>query len=300
MYISKILKKIYDDISKAEYRGLVADYIPELKNADINSLAIVLIDEDKNIYKAGDTEIKFSIQSISKIFSLAMAIKDRGIENVLEKVSFNGTEDMFNTYKNLEIPNYIPANPMINAGAITTTSMVDGVQIDRMLEFIGANLKEKIDYNKDIYVSERDTGDRNKALAYLLKSKALLGDDFLDILDNYFKQCSIELTTVQLAKLGYIFANEGVNYFGEVALEKDLVRQVNSIMSVAGMYNYSGEYAMRVGIPSKSGVGGGILGVVPKKYSIAVYSPGLDENGNSVLGQMVMERLSKELDCSIF
>lgn len=300
MSINKILGEIYLEAREEVERGQVADYIPELKKASLDDLALVVMTLDGEVYSFGDSGKDFSLQSISKILALGLALEDRGLEEVMTRVSFKATEAAFNSFAGLEVEGSLPANPMINAGAIATTSLIKGERLARLLELIGGLVGRKIDYSRSIYRSESETGDRNKALAYILKNKGILGQDFDQVLDDYFKQCSIEVNALDLARLGYVFANAGRDLSGRRVFSRETVRIVNGSMATAGMYDYSGEYAIRVGIPSKSGVSGAILAVLPNRAAIAVYSPGLDGYGNSVLGQRMLERISKELEYSIF
>lgn len=304
MNIENILKDILIECENIEYKGILADYIPPLKYANINDIALSLINDKGEQVTLGDAKVSYTIQSVSKVISLTLALLDNGIDGVYEKVGFGGTFEKFNAISHIGRENVSkPTNPMMNAGAIVTTSLIkDEEPVQKTLEFIRRITGNKeINYNKEVYLEEKRTGDRNKALAYLLKSKNILKDDPEKILDNYFKQCSIEMTTEELAKIAYFYSNGGV-VLGETEtlVSSNIISSVNAVMSHGGMYNNSGKYASSIGIPSKSGVSGCILGVVPKKAGIAVYSPGLDEYGNSLIGQELMKRISEKLDYSIF
>lgn len=298
--MNKSLGEIFENLSGEITRGEVASYIPELKNANINDLALVLITREGKVFKFGEYEKKFTLQSISKILALALVLEDRPWEELQKYLNFKGIEDPFNTFYKLEGEDYLPANPMINAGAIVTTSLIKGDRIKKLLNLLERATGENLAYNEDVYKSESRTGDRNRAIAYILKNKGILKEDFQQVLESYFKQCSIEINCLSLAKLAYVFASGGYNLEGERLLDQELVRIINATMTIAGMYDYSGEFAIKVGLPSKSGVSGGIMSVVPGVAGLAVYSPGLDKYGNSLLGQKLLERISEEFNYSIF
>ena len=213
----------------------------------------------------------------------------------------------FNSIVNLEaaIENR-PYNPMINAGAIVTTSLIFGETQERKLERIlnfmrRATNNPHIGINEEIYLNEKATGDRNRALAYYMKSTGALEGDVEEVLDLYFKQCSIEATARDLARFGAVIANDGVTpWSNEVLMSRDICRIVKTIMVTCGMYDASGEFAIHVGIPAKSGVGGGVLATVPRRYGIGLYGPALDAKGNSVCGLRILKDLSEEFDLSIF
>ena len=305
------MDKLLDDIIKnnkkyAKY-GQVATYIPELRKANAEDLAICIIDRKNNIYYKGDYNKKFTIQSISKTIVLVMALMDNDWSYVFSKVGMEPSGDPFNSIMKLETDDTKkPCNPMINAGAIVTTSLIKGNSLkekeERMLNFFRKMAKnENLKINKDVYESEKFTGDRNRAMAYLLKNDGIIEGDVEEILDLYFKQCSIEVDVVDLARIGLIFANYGIDIeTGERIISESVSRMVKTFMVTCGMYDASGEFAIKVGIPAKSGVGGGIMASVPKKMGIGIYGPALDKKGNSIAGLKVLEDLSKELELSIF
>lgn len=305
------MDKLLDDIIKnnkkyAKY-GQVATYIPELRKANAEDLAICIIDRKNNIYYKGDYNKKFTIQSISKTIVLAMALMDNDWSYVFSKVGMEPSGDPFNSIMKLETDDTKkPCNPMINAGAIVTTSLIKGNSLkekeERMLNFFRKMAKnENLKINKDVYESEKFTGDRNRAMAYLLKNDGIIEGDVEEILDLYFKQCSIEVDVVDLARIGLLFANYGIDIeTGERIISENISRMIKTIMVTCGMYDASGEFALRVGIPAKSGVGGGIMASVPNRMGIGVYGPALDKKGNSIAGLKVLEDLSKKLDLNIF
>ncbi|MCF0149189.1 MAG: glutaminase A [Clostridium sp.] len=287
--------------------GNVASYIPALSKANENDLGIYVVDSKGKEYYAGDYDKKFTMQSISKIVSLILAIKDNGRYNVFKKVDVEPTGMGFNSIVNLEARDSgKPYNPMINAGAIVTTSLIDGKNVEEKLEKILDFMRtvtnnNHIDVNEEVYLSEKETGNRNRALAYFMKSTGVLEGDVEEILELYFKQCSIELTAKDLARFGAVLANDGViPWTNEKIIPKEICRIVKTIMVTCGMYDASGEFAVNVGIPAKSGVGGGILATVPRNYGIGIFGPSLDEKGNSIAGLKLIKDLSNELDLSIF
>lgn len=287
--------------------GKVASYIPALSKANADDLGIYVVDSKGKEYYSGDYDKKFTMQSISKIVSLILAIRDNGRYNVFKKVDVEPTGMGFNSIVNLEASDSgKPYNPMINAGAIVTTSLIDGrnveEKLEKILDFMRAVTNNKyIEVNEEVYLSEKETGNRNRALAYFMKSTGVLEGNVEEILELYFKQCSIELTAKDLARFGAVLANDGViPWTNEKIIPKEVCRIVKTIMVTCGMYDASGEFAVNVGIPAKSGVGGGIIATVPRKFGIGIYGPSLDEKGNSIAGLKLIKDFSNELDLSIF
>lgn len=305
--MKNLLINLVDKNKKYTEDGQVASYIPALLKANKNNLGICVVDIKNNEeYWAGESDIKFTIQSISKVVSLIIALTDNGREEVLKKVNVEPTGMGFNSIVNLEIRDEKPYNPMINAGAIVTTSLIFGEnrerKAERILNFIRrATNNEDININQEIYESEKETGDRNRSLAYFMKSNGILEGNVEEVLDLYFKQCSIEATAKDLARFASVIANDGITPWGdEVLISRDVCRIVKTIMVTCGMYDASGEFAVQVGIPAKSGVGGGILATVPRRFGIGIYGPSLDKKGNSIGGIRVLRELSEELGLSIF
>ena len=286
--------------------GTVASYIPELDKARKDALGIYIIDNEGNEYFSGDYETKFTIQSISKIVALMLAILDNGEEYVFSKVGMEPTGDPFNSITKLETSRERkPYNPLINAGAIAVSSMIKGKdardRFERLLDFFKKiSEDETLDVNYKIYCGESETGNRNRAMGYFLKGEGIIEGNVEDALDIYFKQCSIEVTAKTLAKIGLFLANNGKLSTGETVITPKIATIVKTLMVTCGMYDSSGEFAVRAGIPSKSGVGGGILSVVPGKMGIGVYGPSLDKKGNSIAGISLLEDLSTELNLTIF
>ncbi|WP_177161769.1 glutaminase A [uncultured Fusobacterium sp.] len=301
-----LLKNLVKNNQAKSKLGEVANYIPELDKAKKDALGICIYDIDGNEYCAGDCEEKFTIQSISKIITLMLAILDNGEEYVFSKVGMEPTGDPFNSIKKLETSSRKrPYNPMINAGAIAVSSMIKGKdareKFQRLLDFVRKiSEDDTLDVNYKIYCGESETGNRNRAMGYFLKSQNIIEGNVEDALDVYFKQCSIEATAKNLARIGLFLARGGKTSTGEQVINSRIATIVKTLMVTCGMYDSSGEFAVRVGIPSKSGVGGGIVSVVPGKMGIGVFGPSLDKRGNSVAGVAVLEELSKELSLTIF
>ena len=304
--MEKVLTVIVEKNRYLLKEGKVADYIPALAKVNPNHIGVCLVDLDGTITTAGDTSIKFTIQSISKVITLMRAVMDKGQDYVFGRVGYEGTDEPFNTLYKLDLPHITkPANPMINAGAILTTSLVHGSgdeKFQRILELTRIMTNNpNIIYNEEVYQSEKATGDKNRAIANLMRARGILDGDVEEILDAYFKQCSIEVDAEDLGNIAAFLANgcRGLDDYGKSS-PNSLSSILLGIMVTSGMYNYSGQYAVEVGIPSKSGVGGGILAVVPNKLGIGVFSPPLDENGNSIAGLGILKSISEEFDLRIF
>lgn len=305
--MNETLQEIIENNKKYTEDGQVATYIPELRNAKKDDLGICLIDMNNNVYKAGNYNQKFTIQSISKAVVLAMVLEDNDWKYVFSKVGMEPSGDPFNSIMKLETQDTKkPCNPMINAGAIVTTSMIKGKdkkeKEERMLNFFKKLSKnDNLKINYDVYESEKATGDRNRAMAYLLKNDGFIEGNVEDVLDLYFKQCSIEVDCVDLARMGVNLASYGVDIeTGERLVDENISRIVKTFMVTCGMYDASGEFAIKVGIPAKSGVGGGIMASVPRKVGMGIYGPSLDKKGNSIAGLKILEDLSRKYDISIF
>lgn len=299
------LKKIIEKNRKFAKEGKVANYIPALSAADENHIGVCLSDINGKLYKYGDYNVKFTIQSISKVLSLMLAIMDNGHENVFKRVGYESTDEPFNTMYKLDFDHINkPANPMINSGAIVTSSLIKGEgkeKFNRLLDLIREITENPdINYNKEVFLSEKKTGDKNRAIAYLMNSKSMIHGDVEEILDNYFKQCSIEMDVVDLSKIGSFLAGNWRNTRFSYDIYKNKISgTLVGLMLTCGMYNFSSEYAIKVGIPSKSGVSGGLLGTIPGSMGIGVYSPPLDNKGNSIVGYNIMKDLAKKLEANL-
>lgn len=302
--LNQTLQTLWEESKSYINKGEVANYIPELSKADKNKIGVALMDAQGNIHAAGDTKTRFTMQSISKVIALFIAVQERGETYVFERVGYFGTNAPFNSFAELDTHG-APLNPMMNAGAIVTTSLIEGEKdeafqkILRLIRYI--TLNDSIDYNRAVYFSEKETGHRNRGMFHLLKNAGLIEAENEESLNNYFRQCAIEVTAEDLAKIGWFFAHDCIRYDGDSTYHNPSMSQlINAIMLTAGMYDYSGEYARRVGIPSKSGVGGGIMGAAPGKYGIGTFNPALDQHGNSAPGVFLFEELSKKLGLSVF
>ncbi|WP_437126479.1 glutaminase A [Nocardia mangyaensis] len=280
--------------------GAPADYIPELAAVAPDSFGLCLATADGLVYEVGDTEIGFTIQSISKPFTYALALADRGLDGVAEHIDVEPSGEPFNEIS-LQPQTQRPSNPMINSGAITAASLITGRDTSEKFErvrrcysrFAGRELR----MDESVYESEARTGYRNRAIGYMLRSVDIIDVDPDDAVDRYFRQCSIEVTCHDLAMMAATLADNGVNpRTRERALSTSLTERVLSVMTTCGMYNAAGDWVTTVGLPAKSGVGGGIIAVLPGQLGIAVYSPRLDPQGNSVRGVSACRELSRRLE----
>lgn len=302
------IEQILTECREYTKNGNVASYIPELMKSDSDDLGISISLCNDEFISAGDYDKKFTIQSVSKPLVLMLALMEYGEERVFSKVGKEPTGDPFNSLVRLETFKEWkkPFNPMINAGAIAIASLFEGENNEERLEKVLGFIRKlannpDIHVNEDVYNSEKRTGHKNRAMAHYLKDLGVIEGDPEEVVDLYFKHCSIEASTVDLARIASILACGGKDPItGEVIVPKRVSRIVNTLMVTCGMYDESGEFAVNVGIPSKSGVGGGIMSVIPGKMGIAVYGPALDKKGNSSAGVKLLERLSEEYDLSIF
>jgi glutaminase len=287
-----------------EDSGKVADYIPELALADPKWFGVAVVTTDGQSFNAGDCELSFSIQSVSKPFVFGMALEDHGREAVLKKVGVEPTGEAFNAIVLDERSNR-PFNPLVNAGAIATCDLIEGKdfadRIKRLLAMFSRYTGRDAYVDNAIFMSERSTGHRNRAISHLMLNFGMVSERIADSLELYFQQCSILVHARDLAVMGATLANAGVNPITKQrAIEQQYVKDVLSVMLTCGMYDYAGEWAYRVGLPAKSGVGGGICAVVPGRAGIGVFSPLLDARGNSVRGIKVCEELSARFGLHAF
>ncbi len=284
--------------------GAVADYIPELALADPNWFGICVVTAQGQVFEVGDCDKLFTIQSISKAFVYGLALEDHGRDYVNSKVSVEPTGEAFNSIVLDEATNR-PYNPMVNAGAIATTDLIKGdnatERLKRLLDMFKRYTGRDHDVNVPVFLSEKATGFRNRAMAYLMLNFGMVTERIDETLDLYFQQCSIMVNGTDLAMMAATLANGGVNpVTGERALDEHYVQDVISVMLTCGMYDYSGEWVYRVGMPAKSGVGGGITAVVPGRLGIGTFSPPLDPKGNSYRGIRVCEDLSRDFGLHLF
>ena len=284
--------------------GKVATYIPELANANPDWFGICIVTADGYAYAVGDCDHPFTIQSVSKPIVYATALADRGRDRVLRKVGVEPSGEAFNSIS-LDPQSGAPLNPMINAGAIATTGLVAGTtaadQWKRIEEVMAAFIGHDVVVDDAVYRSESETGFRNRAIAWMLKNFGIIEGDPMPILENYFRQCSVSVTCRDLAFMAATLANNGVHpVTGKRAVPAEDVEAVLSIMATCGMYNYAGSWLYDVGLPAKSGVSGAIIAVMPGRFGIAVFSPPLDENGNSTRGLAVFRQISRDFGLHAF
>jgi len=301
--LQSVLEELHAQF-KGNSTGKVATYIPELGKADPNGFGIAAVTSTGQVIEVGDARKSFTGQSTAKPFLYALALETRGREYVLERVGVEPTGDAFNHIK-LDEDSHRSYNPMVNAGAIAMASFVEGKnpteRLNRMLDYFGGLMGHKVSVDIAVFMSERTTGHRNRAMAHLLKNFGMIEGDIDEALDLYFQECSILVNAVDLATMAACLALQGMNpVTRERAIAAHVTRDVVNVMFTCGMYDYSGEWAYRVGMPAKSGVGGGVLAVVPGHLGIAVYSPLLDARGNSVRGIQVCEELSRRFGLHIF
>ncbi|MCF7983492.1 MAG: glutaminase A [Thiohalocapsa sp.] len=301
--VQRYLERLHAELRQIR-GGELASYIPELTRANPDWLGIALVTVDGHVYQVGDSREPFTVQSISKAITYGLALEDRGLDTVLGKVGVEPSGEAFNSIS-LEQDTGRPLNPMINAGAIASTGLIaddaGSAPLDRILETFGRYTGHAMSVEEQVYRSESETGHRNRAIAHLLYGYGILERAPEAVLDLYFRQCSILVTARDLALMGACLANSGVNpVTGVIALQQRYVDKVLSVMSSCGMYDYSGAWVFNVGMPAKSGVGGGIMAVLPGQFGLGVFSPLLDPKGNSVRGIEACKRISNEFGLHLF
>jgi glutaminase len=294
------------DDGVANYYAPGRGYVePELALEQRDQFAISLAAADGDIYHAGDHELRFPLQSISKVFAYALALEDHGRDHVLQRVGVKPSGDAFNSIE-FDERNNRPHNPMVNAGALATTGLVRGKdsaeRLERILDLLRRSSgDEHLSVDEQTFKRELDSADRNRATAYLMRSQGMLTGDVEDTLTLYLRQCSVQVNCRDLAVMAATFANGGVNPVTEERVFTQRgIRDVLSVMYTCGMYDFAGEWAYEVGVPAKSGVSGGIMAVIPGKMGIGVFSPGLDQYGNSVRGVRVCQEVSERLGLHVF
>ncbi|MCI9392491.1 MAG: glutaminase A [Oscillospiraceae bacterium] len=305
--MEELLERLLAECRPYAEQGQVAQYIPELAKGDPLSLGIYMIGCDGKHSWAGDCRKPFTIQSVVKPVLLLQALLDNGVEAVQSRVGVEATGKPFDAINAVDQPlSSGNLNPMVNMGAIVMCSLIHGDSYGERFERLLALTRrlagnEEIGVDEDVYRSEKSHGSKNRALAYLLKSYGLLEGGVEEVLDCYFRACSIRVDCRDLANIGAALSNRGrLPVSNQRVFPSHLARYVNAVLMTCGMYNGSGEFAVRVGIPAKSGVAGGIMGVVPTRMGIGIYAPALDGKGNSLAGIQLLERLSRELYLSIF
>lgn len=291
-------------LHRANQDGAVADYIPELRKANPADFGIAIATAGGELYSVGDAEVPFTIQSVSKAFAFCLALEIAGPQRVMSRVGVEPSGDPFNAIL-FDPETNRPFNPMVNAGAIAIAGLLCEYlgkdAFDFVLNRFSIAAGRKLTVDEAVYRSECETGHRNRAIAHLLLANGALVGAPDKALDLYFKQCSISVTAVDLARMGATFANMGQNPLEKsFAFELTAVRRTLSVMFTCGMYDYAGHWAYDVGIPAKSGVGGGIVGVINRQIGIGTYSPRLDKKGNSVRGIATFEMLAEEFGLHAF
>lgn len=305
--MEELLDALLKECQPYTAQGRVATYIPELAKGDPSDLGIYVLRSDGRHYQAGSYRKHFTIQSVVKPILLLLALLDNGEEVVRAKVGVEATGKPFDAINVTDSP-LLSAhlNPMVNMGAIAICTLIHGSSYEerfqRLLHFtrqLAGN--PEIDLDESVYLSEKRTGSKNRALAFLLKSYGMLEDGVEEVLDCYFKACSILVNCKDLANIAFVFANRGRRPVSEERVfSSRYAHYVNAILMTCGMYNGAGDFAIKVGLPAKSGVGGGIMAVSPTRMGIGIYSPGLDDKGNSLAGIHVLEDLSRKLYLSVF
>ncbi|OHX18080.1 glutaminase [Chromobacterium sphagni] len=304
MNLQALIEDIRQQVLPFYDQGRVADYIPALASVAPHQFGLAICTLDGEHYACGDAATPFSIQSISKAFMLALTLQAEG-ETLWRHVGKEPSGNPFNSLVQLEYEHGIPRNPFINAGALVVTDRAIrhfGAAHGRLLDWLRAESgAPRLSANEQIAASEREHGDRNAALAHFMKSYGNLDHPVEQVLDQYFHNCSIEMSCSQLARAALFLANHGLSpNTAQQYLSRSQAKQVNAVMLTCGTYDAAGEFAYRVGLPVKSGVGGGLLAVIPGKMSIAAWSPQLDRRGNSVLGLEALDRFTTRTGLSIF
>ena len=304
MNYNHLFSKIYDELGKTDDSGEVASYIPELKNINPNKFGVHLTTLDGGHYSFGDSDEKFSIQSIAKVLALVLAYQLEN-EKLWERVGVEPSGTPFNSLVQLEYDKGVPRNPLINAGALVISDILVSHFDQPKKQFIDFVRKvsglPEIDYSTRIANSEKSAGYTNAALVNLMKSFGNIRNDVDEVLDFYFNLCSIEMTCKELSRTFLFLADYGVcPSNSEKIISTSKSKRINAIMQLCGFYDEAGEFSFKVGLPGKSGVGGGIIAIHPDKYSIAVWSPRLNKKGNSIRGMKFLELFTTETQASIF
>ena len=302
--VEAVVREAYEKF-RSDTSGKNADYIPFLAQVDSRMFGVAVVSTDNQVFSIGEVNYSFSIQSISKVYTLALAMEELGAARVFERIGSEPTGRAFNSVQAVVEMQTHTANPLVNAGAIATTSLISGKDANdkwnKILNFYSRAAGEKLSLIDEVYKSEAATNAGNKALSMLLAKFERIYADPFESVDIYTKQCSVGVNVIQLARMGATLANNGKNpVTGEQIIKPENVPYILSAMTMAGLYDGSGGWAWKVGLPAKSGVGGGIVAIVPGKGAIAVFSPRLDEAGNSVKAQKVIEYVTNKLDFNVF
>ena len=302
---NEMLDEILAQVRPLLGQGKVADYIPALASVSGNKLGIAICTVDGQRFQAGDALERFSIQSISKVLSLVAAMRQYDEQEIWQRVGKDPSGQPFNSLLQLEIEQGKPRNPFINAGALVVCDMLQSrlsAPRQRMLQIVRQlSGVQDIAYDPVVARSEFEHSARNAAIAWLMKSFSNFHNDVATVLQNYFHYCALKMNCVELAQTFLFLAHQGhAPHLGEDVVSPMQARQINALMATSGMYQNAGEFAWRVGLPAKSGVGGGVVAIVPHEMAIAVWSPELDETGNSLAGVAALEQLTKRLGRSVY
>jgi glutaminase len=302
--VEAVVREAYEKF-RSDTNGKNADYIPYLAQVDSKMFGVAVVTTDNQVFTIGEVNYSFSIQSISKVFTLALAMEELGPDKVFEKIGSEPTGRPFNSpLAVVDMPTHT-GNPLVNAGAIATTSLISGKNAadkwNKILDFYSRAAGEKLVLIDEVYKSEAATNTGNKALSYLLAKYDRIYADPFESVDIYTKQCSVGVNATQLARMGATLANNGINpATGEQVIKSEDIPHILSTMTMAGLYDGSGGWAWHVGLPAKSGVGGGIVAIAPGKGAIAVFAPPLDEAGNSVKAQEVIDYVAQKLNYNLY
>lgn len=302
--VEAVVREAYERF-RNDSGGKNADYIPYLAQVDSKLFGIAVVSADNQVFELGDVKYSFSIQSISKVYSLALALQELGPDEVFKKIGSEPTGRAFNSpIAVVDMPTHT-GNGLVNAGAIATVSLIPAKSADekwnKILNFYSKAAGEKLVLIDEVYKSEAATNTGNKALSYLLAKYDRIYADPFESVDVYTKQCSVGVNATQLARMGATLANDGKNpATGEQVIKQEDIPYILATMTMAGLYDSSGGWAWHVGLPAKSGVGGGIVAIAPGKGAIAVFAPPLDEAGNSVKAQKVIEYVANKLDYNLY
>jgi len=301
---NSLLEAVLEQVRPLVHQGKVANYIPALADVAADHLGIAVCLRDGTVFQAGDAETRFSIQSISKVLSLTVALTRYEDAEIWRRVGKEPSGQPFNSLVQLELEQGKPRNPFINAGALVICDLLETrltAPRQRMLEIIRQlSQQSDIQYDRHVARSEYEHSARNAAIAWLMKSFGNFDNDVTSVMQTYFHYCSLSMNCIELARSFNYLANQGKTLDGASLISSRQARQINALMITSGMYDGAGEFAWRVGMPAKSGVGGGIIAVIPGEMSIAVWSPGLDSAGNSLAGTAALECLTDKLGRSIF
>ncbi|MDI3385853.1 glutaminase [Streptomyces sp. B-S-A8] len=301
--LQAVLEQIADEVGALPGRGHSADYIPALAGVDPHRFGMAFADLDGRVHGVGEWQVPFSAQSITKVFTLALVLAKDGT-GLWESVGREPSGNPFNSLVQLEYENGIPRNPFINAGALVVTDRLQSLTGDAgedLLDFLRAESgNPDLGFDLEVAASETAHGDRNAALAHFMASYGNIRQPVPTLLAHYFRQCSIEMSCADLALAAGFLARHGLRADGSRLLTRSEAKQINAVMMTCGTYDAAGEFAYRVGLPGKSGVGGGIVAVVPGRGTLCVWSPGLDERGNSVAGVAALDRFTTLTGLSVF